>query len=92
MNPPNIHATSTASAASAGVASACEGSATGTLEASWGERTERSYVGSQDEVGDHKNLTKKWWTCTIRQLMEFRRRSFWDMAMLFASRVLDSKY
>ncbi len=69
--PSHVHSTSAASVASAGFESASAGSTAGTFEASWGVRTERSYVGSQDKVGDHKHLIKKWWICTIRQLMEF---------------------
>ena len=59
MSLPHIHSTSAASVASAGFESAGEGSTAGTLEASWRVRTERSYVGSQDDVGDHKHLIKK---------------------------------
>ena len=52
MSLPHVHGTSIASVASAGFASASEGSTAGTLEASWRVRTERPYVESQDKIGD----------------------------------------
>ena len=54
MGLPHVRGTSTASVASAGFASASEGSKAGTLEASWRVRTERSYVASQDKIEDPK--------------------------------------
>ena len=54
MSLPHVHGTSTASAASAGFASASEGSTAGTLEASWRVRIERSQVGSQYSLGNPK--------------------------------------
>ena len=52
MGLPHVHGTSTASVASAGFASASEGSTAGTLEASWRVRTGCS-------VGDPKNFNPK---------------------------------
>ena len=63
-------ATSKTSVASAGVGSASEGGTfAGTLEASWGVRTECSYVGSQDKIGDPigdpKNLIYRWYELVL---------------------------
>ena len=82
---PHVHGTSTASVASEGFASASEGSTAGTLEASWGARTERWYVGSQDKVGERKNFIQKIVIvlyCSINQPMQFRGFYFWDTPML----------
>ena len=89
MSPPNTPCTSTASA---GFASASEGSTAGTLEASSGVQTERSYVGSQDAVGDQKHLIQKWCELVLSINQCNLEGAHLETRQCFASRAAESKY